>query len=167
MKASALRFGMSARNRETVSCAPAQAVRMLRFVEWTRADYRLSDDQTRLDLDQVCALLNATYWAADWSRAFIEKAVQHSFCLGMYHHDRQMGFVRTVTDHVTFSWICDVVIDPAHRGQGLGTWMIQCLLEHPDLQTFTHALRTRDAHGLYTKLGFQPVEYLRRSRNPA
>ena len=49
------------------------------------------------------------------------------------------------------------------RGKGLGKWMTQCVLGHPDLQTLTHALRTRDAHGFYTQLGFQPVEYLCRS----
>jgi len=136
-------------------------------MDWTNGDYRLTDDRDRLDLEAVCALLNSTYWAARWPRRLIEKAMAGSVCFGLFHQGAQVGFARAITDHATFTYLCDVVVHPDHRGQGLGTWMTQCLLEHPDLQTLTHALRTRDAHGLYEKLGFQRVEYLRRSANPA
>lgn len=135
-------------------------------MEWTHGDYRLSDDPARLDLDAVCALLHATSWAADWPRALIETAVQHSICFSLLHQDRQVGFARAVTDRVTFAWICDVVVHPDHRGRGLGTWLLQCVLAHPDVQTRTQALRTREAAGFYAQFGFCPVEYLRRSMNP-
>ncbi len=136
-------------------------------MDWTNNDYLLTDDKIRFDLDGVCAMLKTTYWAANRPRPVIEKAIQHSVCFGLFHQGRQIGFARAVTDHATFTWVCDVIVHPDYRGKGLGKWMVKCLLEHPELQTITHVLRTRDAHGLYEKFGFQRVEYMRRSKQSA
>ena len=43
--------------------------------------------------------------------------------------------------------------------------MVETVLAHPDLQTVTQCLRTRDAHTLYERHGFERTEYLRRSAN--
>ena len=134
--------------------------------EWRNGDYLLTDDPARLDVDAVCALLNATYWANDRSRAVIEKSIQHSVCFGLFRDERQIGFARAVTDHATFTWVCDVIVHPDHRGHGMGKWMMQCLLEHPDLQTISHHLCTKDAHALYESFGFQRIEAMRRSDRP-
>lgn len=132
-------------------------------MEWINGDYVLSDDRRRLDLDAVMGLLATTYWARTRSRATMEKAVQHSVCFGLYHGGRQVGFSRAVTDHATFTWVCDVIIDPEHRGRGLGKWMMECYLAHPDLQTASYHLRTDDAHGLYERFGFQRIEAMKKA----
>jgi len=134
-------------------------------MDWQRNEYILTDNKSRLDLDAVCALLHATYWAAERPRELIEKSIQHSICFGLFHGGQQVGFTRAVTDYATFAWICDVVIAPGHRGQGLGKWIMECVLAHPDLKTATLVLRTRDAHTLYERFGFERTEYLRRSVN--
>ena len=90
------------------------------------------------------------------------KAINGSLCFNLFEGDRQIGFARVVTDKATFAWICDVIIDPAHRGQGLGKWMVDCLVHHPKLQTRSQTLGTRDAHRLYTRFGFRRHEILRR-----
>ena len=36
-----------------------------------------------------------------------------------------------VLDYIVFSWIADIVIDGQHRGQGLGQWMMECMVMHP------------------------------------
>lgn len=131
--------------------------------EWQQGEYTLTDDKERLDLDTICALLHATYWAANRPRELIEKSIQHSICFGLFHGDKQVGFARAVTDHATFAWICDVVIAPEHRGRGLGKWIVECVLTHRVLRTTTQVLRTRDAHTLYERFGFTRTEYLRRS----
>jgi GNAT superfamily N-acetyltransferase len=134
-------------------------------VELRRDNYVLTDDPKRLDLAAVCALLRATYWAADRSAEVIAKAVANSVCLNVWQEDKQVGFARAVTDHSTFTWICDVVVSPDHRGRGLGKWLVESLLAHPELQTITHVLRTADAHSLYERYGFERTEYLRRSKD--
>ncbi len=134
-------------------------------MNWERGDYLVTDDPTRLDLDAVCALLKATYWAAERSREATAMAIQHSVCFGLFHAGKQVGFARAVTDRSVFTYLCDVIVAPEHRGQGLGKWIVEIMLAHPDLQTNTQCLRTRDAHTLYERFGFQPTDFLRRSRN--
>ena len=136
-------------------------------MERANGDYELSDEKSRLDLATVHRLLSQTYWAANRSRKVQDQAIRNSVCLGLFHRGEQVGFCRAVTDHATFSWICDVIIHPAHRGKGLGKWMVQCLCDHADLQTRSQVLATRDAHKLYTRFGFCPAEYLKRALAPA
>ena len=135
-------------------------------MQWNCGEYLLTDDKARLDLEAIMHLLAQSYWAANRPRRTMEKALGHSICFGLFHEGQQIGFLRAVSDQATFSWVCDFIIHPEHRRKGLGTWMLQCLLEHPQLQTATYVLRTNDAHGLYAKFGFQPAEYMRRSTNP-
>jgi GNAT superfamily N-acetyltransferase len=134
-------------------------------MNWQRDEYILTDNKSRIDLDAVCALLHATYWAGDRSRDRIETSIQHSICFGLFHGNQQVGFTRAVTDYATFAWICDVVVAEEHRGRGLGKWIMECVLAHPDLKTATLVLRTRDAHSLYERFGFERTEYLRLSVN--
>jgi len=147
-------------------CVDVKTIARKRAHQWRRGDYLLTDDLRRLDLDAVCVLLRSTYWANDRPRSVIEKAIRHSVCLNLFHDGRQVGFIRGVTDHATFTWLCDVIVHPDHRGKGLGKWMVQCFLEHPQLQTLSHHLCTRDAHALYESLGFKRIEAMRRSDRP-
>jgi|ERR1043166_384732 GNAT superfamily N-acetyltransferase len=131
-------------------------------MKWRNGEYLLSDERQHFDLGAICALLQDTYWAADRPRSFVERAVANSVCLGLFHGDEQIGLARAVTDSVTFTWICDVVIHPRYRGRGLGKWMVKILLEHPATQTRSQVLATRDAHGLYQPFGFKAEEFLKR-----
>lgn len=135
-------------------------------MEWRRGEYLLSDDKSRLDLDGIMELLRTSYWANDRPREVMQRAIENSVCFGLFHRGQQVGFARGVTDRATFTWVCDVIIRAEHRGQGLGKWMMQCYLEHPDLQTISHHLRTKDAHGLYEPFGFKPIDAMRRSTKP-
>jgi GNAT superfamily N-acetyltransferase len=52
-----------------------------------------------------------------------------------------------------------VFVLPEFRGRGLAKWLLTCVLEHPELQGLRRwVLATRDAHGLYSKLGFTPLK---------
>jgi ribosomal protein S18 acetylase RimI-like enzyme len=80
--------------------------------------------------------------------------VAHSLCFSLFHSGMQVGFARAVTDYTVFSWIADLVIAPEHRGRGVGSWMMDCPRSHPALRPTQMVLQTRDANGLYEKLGF-------------
>ena len=127
-------------------------------MEWERNGYLITDDPARLDLDVVCRLLAGSYWAADRKREVIELSIRNSIPFGLYRGPKQIGFARLVTDSATFAWVCDVIIDPAHRSAGLGKWLVECALAHPDVADTAQMLRTRDAHGLYERFGFSRVE---------
>ncbi len=88
-------------------------------------------------------------------------------CFGLYDAEgRQVGFSRLVTDHCTFTWVCDVFVDETHRRKGLGQWLMACVAEHPCVKELTAMLATRDAHGLYEKFGFTRHEMMRKARPP-
>ncbi|MCP4573963.1 MAG: GNAT family N-acetyltransferase [bacterium] len=124
-------------------------------MEWTKGPYRISDDQSELDLFFIASALQRSYWAADRPREIVEQSIRNSLCFGLYQGDRQLGFARVVTDKCTFAWICDVVVDEDQRGAGLGKWLMEVLEEHPDVSGVgQQLLRTRDAHGLYEQFGY-------------
>jgi GNAT superfamily N-acetyltransferase len=78
---------------------------------------------------------------------------------GLYHRDEQVGFARVITDYVVLAFLSDVFVLETHRGNGLGTWLVEVVTGQPELQSVRRwLLGTRDAHGLYRKIGFQEPE---------
>jgi GNAT superfamily N-acetyltransferase len=66
---------------------------------------------------------------------------------------------RVLTDGVTFGWLCDVYVDRAVRGKGLGTALVSAVREElAPLGLRRVLLATADAHGVYAKAGFRPLE---------
>jgi GNAT superfamily N-acetyltransferase len=63
-----------------------------------------------------------------------------------------------VTDRATFAWLCDVYVDPAARGRGLGTALVAAARDHLAPYGLRRVLlATNDAHGVYARLGFEPL----------
>src|SRR5262245_15774404 len=114
-------------------------------VEFRRDNYFVSTDRTRLDFPATLAMLQATHWGGDLTADTLVRAAHNSLCFGLYQGTVQLGFARVITDLTTYGYLTDVVIDEAHRGQGLGEWLVECILAHPDLQHLRRlALLTRD-----------------------
>lgn len=134
--------------------------------EADRALWFISPDPNLIDLDAVHRLLQESYWANGRSKETIRESIANSVCFGVYlkADRRQVGFARVVTDKATFAWICDVIVDPAHQGQGIGKALMAAVIEHPHVRDTTAVLGTRDAHGLYERFGFERREMMRRSR---
>ena len=134
-------------------------------MEWTKDIYTISTDKSRLDLDVIHGFLKTSYWAADRSREEIEKTIHTSICFGVFLEARQIGFARIVTDQVAHSWLGDVFVIPEFQKNGLGKWLIECIVSHPILMKTNCDLGTRDAHGLYEKFGFKRTELMTRPKN--
>jgi GNAT superfamily N-acetyltransferase len=127
-------------------------------MEYRKERYLISTDPARLDLTAICALLARAYWAQGRSRETIARSLQGSLCFGLYDGTRQIGLARVITDCATFAYLCDVYVDEAYRGQGLGTWLVEVVAGHPDLQGLRRfLLATRDAHSLYRRFGFDEL----------
>jgi GNAT superfamily N-acetyltransferase len=125
---------------------------------WERGEYAISTERGRLDMDVIYSFLSNSYWAAGIPRATVERSLEHSLPFGVYHGTRQVGFARVISDYTTFAYISDVFIIEAYRGQGLSKWLMEMVVEHPELQGLRRwMLLTRDAHGLYQKVGFTPA----------
>jgi GNAT superfamily N-acetyltransferase len=127
--------------------------------EWRRGEYLISTDESRLNVELVQAFLKNTYWASGIPVEIVRRSIENSLVFGVYADDEQVGFARVVTDYATFAYLADVFVLEAHRGRGLGKWMMQVITSHPRLQGFRRwMLATRDAHELYRKYGFAELE---------
>ena len=136
-------------------------------MEWSRSRYTITDNPVAVDVDFVERMLRTSYWASERPRVTIERTLETSVPLSLFRDDQQIGFARVVSDEVTFAWICDLIIDPACRGMGLGKWFMECIMEHPAVAgTSQQLLRTSDAHGLYAKYGFEISDCMTRKSKP-
>ena len=132
---------------------------MPRILETHRDRFTISTDPARLDMDVIVDMLARAYWAVGRPRDRTERAVQNSMVFGIYEDDKQIGVARVVTDYSIFAYLCDVFIHEDYRAHGLGKWLIQTIMEHPDLRDMRRwVLVTTDAHGLYKQYGFTSIE---------
>ena len=126
-----------------------------------RAEYEVSTDAARLDVGRVhCWLSEQSYWAQGRTRDEVERSIARSVSFGVYCGGEQVGFARVVTDEVTFGWLCDVFVDQAHRGRGVGKLLVEAVAAHPIVGRLRMVvLATRDAHRLYEGYGgFHAIE---------
>lgn len=120
--------------------------------------YEFSTDRDRIDADWVHAMLRGSYWAAERSRDVQDAANAGSRCYGVYSPDAQVAFARVVTDGVTFAWLCDVIVDPSVRGNGVGKLLLSGVVADLErLNLRRTLLATADAHGLYEQYGWEPL----------
>ncbi|MGI8714545.1 MAG: GNAT family N-acetyltransferase [Solirubrobacteraceae bacterium] len=123
--------------------------------EWGCEGYVISNDPKLVDRDAVWRFLRVSYWAAGVTREAVDRAIDNSLVFGMRAPGgAQAGFARAVTDYARMAWIADVFVLPPHRGRGLGVWLAQTVVEHPELRGLRLILATADAHGLYARFGF-------------
>ena len=125
---------------------------------YQRLGYRITSDVDALDIDAVNAFLSRSYWAPGVSREIVEKSLRGALCFGLFKGDAQVGLARVITDRATFAWLCDVYVDPGHRGRGLGTMLANWSLEWAGRHDINRViLATLDAHGVYAQAGFRPL----------
>lgn len=122
---------------------------------YSKDPFYIYDEDRKVNLIRVKELLSLSYWAADRSIDVIEKSVMFSECFSLYHNDNQIGFARVVSDYTTFGYIADVIILPHYRGQGLGKWLVEIVVNDPRWKGKFLMLATDDAHDLYRIHGFK------------
>ena len=137
---------------------------------------RLSYSHADVDLDVVHGFLSQTYWSPDIRRDVTERAVERSCVVVALHaeggRERQVGFLRIVTDGATFAWVCDVFVLEAFRGRGIARRMLAAADRHPEItSTRRWLLATRDAHHVYARAGYTPLavpdRWMERVSDPA
>lgn len=132
---------------------------MSQILETHRDHFTISTDPSRLDIDTICDFLTRAYWANTRPRERTERAIRNSLVFGVYDGEKQIGLARVISDYSIFAYLCDVFIHEDYRAHGLGKWLIQTILEHPDLKDMRRwVLVTNDAHGLYKQFGFTTIE---------
>lgn len=137
----------------------------LSVMKLSRDEFTISTDNSRQQVERIHAYLHRSYWAEHIPLELVKRAIDASLCCGIFHQGEQVAFARLVTDRVTFAYLCDVYVLEPYQGQGLGSWLLETVVAHPDLQGLRRlVLVTRDAHSLYAKFGFtelaRPERYM-------
>lgn len=120
----------------------------------------ISTNKWQLDIPLIHQFLTNSYWGSGRSLETIKQSIEHSFCFGVYDNNQQIGFARVISDCTIFGYIMDVFILETHQGKGLGQLLMKTILEDAqfkDVQKWL--LGTKDAHGVYQKLGFTELKY--------
>ncbi|HSZ84999.1 MAG TPA: GNAT family N-acetyltransferase [Puia sp.] len=129
-------------------------------MNWYKENFIISDEKEKLNAEYIHDYLSKkSYWAENIPLETVKKSIDGSICFGMCQNEKQIGFARVVTDKATFGYLADVFIDEDYRGKGLSKWMMEIIMAYPELQGLRRwMLGTRDAHELYSKFGFEPLE---------
>ena len=136
-------------------------------MEWRRDGFVISTDAGRLDLDFTVDYLAQTYWGKNTPKDKIRRSIDNALIFGLYREGGgensgknwgQVGFCRVVSDKARFAWLSDVFVLDEMRGLGLGKWLMECTVSHPDLMDVKRFfLATADAHGLHRQYGFESL----------
>ncbi len=131
------------------------------YQTWQRDKFEISTDKARLQINVIQQFLaDESYWASTRTLEQTQIAIENSVCFGIYDAEKQIGFARVVSDFATFAYIGDVFVLSEYRGHGLSKWLMEAMLEHPDLQGLRRwVLATKDAHGLYSQFGFHGLKF--------
>ncbi|MFF8017732.1 GNAT family N-acetyltransferase [Streptomyces sp. NPDC007929] len=124
--------------------------------------YEISTDPGRVDRERVHYWLSTdAYWALGRTREKQDRAIEGSLNFGVHEtvSGEQVAYARVITDRATFAWLCDVYVDPSVRGKGVGSALVAAVREETRQYGVRRVLlATHDAHGVYAKLGFAPLE---------
>lgn len=122
--------------------------------------YSIKDGYDEMDFDKITGMLKDAFWCIGIGKREVIKGAQNSaLVVGVFTDDNeQIGFSRVISDKTRFGYILDVIVDEPYRKQGIGQSMVRYIMDHPDLkEVYQWLLITKDAHGVYQKVGFNPI----------
>jgi len=92
----------------------------------------------------------ACYWASDVQLAY-RHALNRSVTRVAYAEGELVGYVRALDDHGFYLYVCDLLVDPAWRGQHLGCQLMETLVvDFPGQTVYVMS----DVDPYYEKLGY-------------
>jgi GNAT superfamily N-acetyltransferase len=131
----------------------------MKLFERKKRTYLLSNDPKKLQFDVIYDFISNAYWGQIVTKKNLKISIKNSYCFGLYSGDKQIGFARVITDFGRFGYLADVFVLEKYRGKGLSLFLLNSMLEDPALEHVKRwLLGTRDAHGLYKKLGYIPIQ---------
>ena len=131
---------------------------------WVNASgFTISTCLKDVDIETLHNFLSKeSYWALNIPRKTVERGVKNSLNFSLISPENKfIGYTKVITDRATFAYIADVYVDKEFRGQGLGKWLMECIMNYHELKNLRlWLLHTKDAHDLYKKFGFSTPDNL-------
>lgn len=129
----------------------------MEIIERQKNNYLLSTDKSKIDPAAVHKVLSQSYWSEGIPLEVVKRSIDNSLCFAIYSDKKLVAFARVISDFATFAYLADVFVVNEYRGRGLSKWLLQNIIDYPELQGLRRfTLATRDAHGLYSQFGFKP-----------
>lgn len=131
---------------------------MKQVFETRRGQFLISTDAAQIPIERVYAFLSRSYWGKNRPQKYTDLGFSNSLVFGLFEGKELVGMGRVISDYCILAYVCDVFIHEDFRGRGLGKWLMQSMLEHPNLQHVRRwLLATDDAHGFYRQFGFEAL----------
>jgi ribosomal protein S18 acetylase RimI-like enzyme len=116
-------------------------------------------EKKELEASQLLRLFHQAPWAKDRALDDAKDMLRHTdVALCAWDDDQLVGFGRVLTDFVYRATIWDVIVDKAYQKQGIGTEIVQRILNHPRLKKVELFWLCTRMPGFYEKLGFSSKE---------
>lgn len=127
--------------------------------ETHKSEYTISTDKNKLDIYGIHKFLsNETDWSKGIPLDILKVSIENSLNFGLYYKGKQIGYARIISDYSTIAYLGDVYVLKQYRGNGLSKWLINEIMEHPNLQGLRRwILLTDTAEWLYEKFGFNQL----------
>jgi len=111
---------------------------------------------TTHDIPEAMRLKEIAGWnqtSADWQRFL---SATPDGCFVAEHQGRVIGTVTTIVYEDRFAWIAQLLVDPEHRGRGIGAALLEQAIQYLDTQNIACMKLDATPLGkpLYRKLGF-------------
>jgi GNAT superfamily N-acetyltransferase len=121
--------------------------------------YTVSLEPARIDREWVWRMLcTEAYWLRWRTRQDVETQLDGAWRVaGVYDTETgaQVGVARAFSDGVAHAYLSDVIVDPGHRGRGVGKLLVEAMVGDPVGSRLQWMLHTTDAHELYERFGFE------------
>ena len=116
-------------------------------------------DRKDIDPAQLVVLYRQAPWATTRTQDDVRDMLAHTdVAITAWDGSRLVGLGRVLTDYVYRASIWDVIVDTDYQGQDIGTYIIQRILDHPDLKRVELFWLCTRSPGFYEKLGFSSKE---------
>lgn len=107
------------------------------------------------DVHAAVAMLRDAYWNEGIPDVVIAASHRSSVAwVGLERDGQLVATARAISDRVKRSWVYDVAVRPDQQRQGVGTALMELMLDHPAVRATNLFLTTRDAMPFYSRLRF-------------
>ena len=116
-------------------------------------------EKKELEASELLRLFHQAPWAKGRTLEDAKEMLRHTdVALCAWDGDQLIGFGRVLTDFIYRATIWDVIVDKAYQKQGIGTEIVQRILNHPRLKRVELFWLCTRRPRFYAKLGFSAKE---------
>jgi predicted GNAT family N-acyltransferase len=101
--------------------------------------FNVKNSLTEPQVHDLVRMYQNEWWTKGRELSQVQEMLRHSdLIVAVCEGERLVAFARVLTDLVFKALILDVIVDTAHRSNGLGRVLMENIVNHPSLQPVKH-----------------------------